>query len=94
MHRYYSPGDELLSITLIGLGLLLCAGQSPFNSIRTEPSKRPCGFLDDAISHKSSTVWKLLKRDATTQTTLMCKQLGDATAVYHILLSYSVHHMS
>lgn len=36
MPRYYCPGDELLSITLIGFSRLLCAGQPAFSSIRTE----------------------------------------------------------
>lgn len=54
------------------------------------------GSLYDAICHNTPTQHRiydhnLLWRDATTLTTLTCKQL---TAVYHILSSYSVHQIS
>lgn len=50
MPKYYSHGDEPLSITLISFSLLLCAGQPAFSSIRTETSEWPCGSLYDAMS--------------------------------------------
>lgn len=43
MLGYYSPGDELLSITLIGFYLLPRAGQLPFNSSWTETSEQLYG---------------------------------------------------